>query len=118
MISRNVMLAACAASLLVALAGCSDSRTPPVALPKHLPVVNAYSSPTSALETLSKGMADKNRSNGQDAYMGALADSIAGDGRAFHAFFDPTDLVEHPWPHDWTREFEPQLLYDLFRKYS
>jgi hypothetical protein len=106
--------------LALALAGCSDSGTPPVAPPPPTGIVIDYTAPTRTLETLAKGIEDKNRTHGVDAYMGALADSFlgnSGDGRAFHAFFDIQDIAEHPWPYDWTREFEPLLLRDLFLRY-
>jgi hypothetical protein len=89
--------------------------------PNRPPVRADYSTPENTLASLARGMADKNQSNGQDVYMGALADSSAVDvldGRAFHALFDTRDLLDHPWPYDWTREFEPQLLRDLYLKYA
>jgi hypothetical protein len=82
------------------------------------PIIPDYSTPDKTLETLARGMVDKGRSNGQDVYMAGLADSTL-DGRAFYAFFDPRDLIEHPWAYgDWTRDFEPQLLYDLYHKHT
>ena len=107
--------------LALALTGCSDSSTPPLSPYPPRPVVTYYTDPTHTLGTLAAGMVDKNHSNGDEAYLGGLADSStvsSVDGRAFHAFFDARDLDGHPWPHDWTRELEPQLLHDLFAKYS
>ena len=88
--------------------------------PNRPPVPADYSTPTHTLETLARGMADKNQSNGQDVYMAALAESSSvdvTDGRSFHALFDLRDLIDHPWAYDWTREFEPQVLRDLYLKY-
>jgi hypothetical protein len=87
--------------------------------PNRPPITPDYSSPIRTLETLAKGIEDKNQSNGQDVYMGALADSSqvgTGDGRAFHALFDARDLLEHPWAYDWTRDYEPVLLQNLYEQ--
>ena len=92
--------------------------------PNKPPIIPHYDTPTLTLQTLAKGIEDKSQSNGQSVYLGAFAESTAastGDGRAFHAFFDPRDLQEHPtWPRtgDWNKELEPLMYADLVRKYS
>jgi hypothetical protein len=95
-------------------------------LPADLdPIIPDYSNPTLALETIARGIEDKSLTNGQDVYMGAFADSgvAGGDGRAFHAFFDPADLSLHqstwdPARNDWNRELEPRVYGALVRLYS
>src|SRR5262249_27637738 len=46
----------------------------------------------------------------------------AGDGRAFHAFFDIQDLQEHSTRRDrnrdWNKDLEPLMYYALVRKYT
>jgi hypothetical protein len=103
--------------MATAMGPCAFFKPTEPETPNRPPIHADYSTPTAALQTLARGMADKNQSNGQDVYMAALADSPAvgtGDGRAFHALFDLRDLAEDPWPYDWTREFEPQLLRKLY----
>jgi hypothetical protein len=108
----NIALAMCAV-------GCGSDRTAPTPKPKV--VVVDYSAPTHILETLAKGIEDKGGSNGQDAYLGAFAESSAansGDGRAYHAFFDPRDLLEHPINQDWNKDLERQVYLFLTLRYT
>ncbi|HEY2953814.1 MAG TPA: hypothetical protein VGK89_01050 [Candidatus Eisenbacteria bacterium] len=89
-------------------------------LPNRAPIIGDYSTPTATLQTLARGLVDKNGSNGQEVYMGALAESTQ-DLRAFHAFFDLRDLNQRPtWDRnrDWNRDLESVLYSDLVRKYS
>jgi hypothetical protein len=85
------------------------------------PIPTNYTVPTQTLETLARGMADKT-ANGQNVYMSAFADSSAlsvGDGRAYHAFFDPRDVLEQPQHDpDWTKELEPYVYNLLVRRFS
>lgn len=89
--------------------------------PTRAPIPTNYSVPTQTLQTLALGMADKT-SNGQNVYLSALADSSAvsvGDGRGYHAFFDPRDLIEKPLRDpDWNKELEPYVYNYLVQKYS
>ena len=92
--------------------------------PNRPPIIPDYSTPTATLQTLAKGMVDKNGSNGQDIYLSALAESTSdsrSDGRAYHAFFDLRDLIERPsWDRnrDWDRDLERVMYADLVRKYT
>ena len=89
--------------------------------PDRPPIPTNYSVPTQTLETLARGMVDKT-ANGQNVYLSAFADSSAvsvGDGRAYHAFFDPRDLLEHPQRDpDWTKELEPYVYNLLVQRNS
>ena len=103
---------------ILASMGCDDTLTG--ARPR---VISDYSTPTLALETLAKGLEDKGATNGQDAYMGAFAESTltSGDGRAFHAFFDNRDLRENPaWDpdQDWGKERERMMYAYLVRLFA
>ena len=103
---------------VLASMGCDD--TPTAARPRVIP---DYSTPTLALETLAKGLEDKGATNGQDAYLGAFAESTmaSGDGRAFHAFFDNKDLREHPaWDpnRDWNKALESMMYSHLVRLFA
>ena len=89
--------------------------------PNRPPIIGNFSNPTNTLQSLARGMMDKNLSNGQAVYMDALADSSAvstGDGRAFHALFDTRDLIQLPWNGDWNKELEPQVYRDLLLKFT
>ena len=100
--------------------GPGNSSNPTAPSPQIIP---AYSAPTLTLETLAKGIEDKGQSNGQSVYLGAFAESTAvnlGDGRAYHAFFDPRDLRDHPsWDpnRDWNKDLERVMYVDLARKF-
>lgn len=89
--------------------------------PDRPPIIGDYSTPTSTLQSLARGLMDKNLSNGQAVYMDALAESSAistGDGRAFRAFFDARDLSDLPWNGVWTKELEPQLYQHLLVRFT
>ena len=101
---------------VLAPAGCGDS------LPFVPGIVADYSSPTATLLTIEKGIEDKGATNGQAVYLGAFADSlpVGGDGRAFHAFFDPLDLATRPsWDpnRDWNKDLERVMYLDLAGKF-
>jgi len=86
--------------------------------PHQTPIVPDYSSPTMTLQTIARGIADKNATNGQAVYVGALADSLptGTDGRAYHAFFDSTDLARHQsWDpnRDYNRTLEGTFYGDF-----
>lgn len=88
--------------------------------PRGSAIIPDYSSPTKALETVARGVADKNASNGQSVYILAFGDS-ATDGRAFHAFFDLADFLSHPSRDrniDWTRDLERDFYGRLVQVYS
>ncbi len=86
--------------------------------PRGSAIVGDYSSPTKTLETIARGIADKNSSNGQDVYTLSFADSLAScmDCRAYHGFFDLADLNRvNTWDRnaDWNRARE-QAFYVSF----
>ncbi len=87
--------------------------------PNRAPIIGDYSSPTLTLETLAKGIVDKNVSNGQAVYMQAFAETTS-DGRGYHAFFDLRDLIERPtWgDRDWDRLLESQLYNSLVTDFT
>jgi len=83
-------------------------------------IIPDYSTPTLALQTIARGFVDKG-SDGRSVYLGAFAESTLAnrlDGRAYHAFFDLRDLIQHPsWSGDWTKDFEPFVYDDLVSDY-
>lgn len=102
-----------------AIGNCEFFRPAVPETPNAAPIEPHYETPTLTLETLAKGLVAKNSSNSQDVYLDALAESSAvsvGDGRAFHAFFDPADLALHPtWDpdRDWNKALET-TFYNIF----
>jgi hypothetical protein len=121
--ARFCILLAAWISATGAIGTCDYFKPATPETPNRPPIIADYSSPTLALETIAKGIEDKSTSNGQEVYMGAFADSslTGGDGRAFHAFFDPLDLRDHPsWDpnRDWNRDLERVLYSDLVRRYG
>jgi hypothetical protein len=113
---------ACLAWLAVtgALGPCAFFRPAAPERPQKTAIIPDYSIPTRVLETIARGIADKNGTNGQDVYTGAFADSLptGTDGRAYHAFFDLADLDAHPsWDRnrDWTRDLERTFYGDFIQ---
>ena len=78
----------------------------------------SYAHPESCLRYMQIGIERKDNI-GQDAYLGALADST-NDGLGFHAFFDPADLKNYPGtpPTDWDLRHESQFLSVFIRSYG
>ncbi len=69
-----------------------------------------YATPESCLRYMKIGIERKDNL-GQNAYLGALADSMA-DGLGFHAFFDPAvwNAYDGIRPADWNLGYEAQFL--------
>jgi hypothetical protein len=88
-------------------------------IPNKPPIPTDYTVPTQTLLTMARGMVDKT-GNGQNVYLSAFADSSAlsvGDGRAYHAFFDPRDLSTFTGDPNWDKELEPFVFNSLVQKY-
>ena len=115
-------------ALSLAVSGCGLFSTRPANPPGQGPggVPPNFTSPESTLATFARAVHFRDVTN----FGLALADT-AGDGREFHAAFDPADIIEwtssgHPtYPADWRRSDEltlfpqfvanyPDALYDVF----
>jgi hypothetical protein len=72
-------------------------------------IIANYSTPDSCLFYMRLGIEAKG-SNGQEAYLGALADTTQ-DAVGFHAFFDPAvwSAYTGPKPQDWDLDHERQF---------
>jgi hypothetical protein len=101
---------------LLLLGGCNlfQPRTPEP--PSHGGIVPNYSTPDLTLETMAQAIEAKAAGNSLEAYIGALADSVAaGDAQTFIAFFDPnvvSALGQTP-PPIWGPALERQLFTHL-----
>jgi len=108
-----------------ALGTCSFFRPTQPEAPHGNPIFADYSSPSQALKTLALGIEDKSRTNGQEVYVRAYAESAlaqnnCGDCRAYHGFFDPRDLVIYTnWDRtsDWNRDLEGSFYALLVQHY-
>jgi serine protease inhibitor ecotin len=78
----------------------------------------SYATPESCLRYMQIGIERKDNA-GQDAYLGALADTTT-DGWGFHAFFDPVVLKNYSGilPADWDLRHEAQFLSVFIRSYG
>ena len=102
--------------MATAMGPCGFFKPTQPELPSAKPIPTDFSTPTATLATMALGMVDKS-GIGQNVYLSGLADSVAGDGRDFHALFDPADLAQRPLIGDWTLQNEPQLLRKLYLDY-
>jgi hypothetical protein len=78
----------------------------------------SYATPESCLRYMQIGIERKDNA-GQDAYLGALADTTT-DGQGFHAFFDPAVWNAYGGirPADWDLRHEAQFLSVFIRSFG
>jgi hypothetical protein len=117
--SRLLRAALALGLLAVLVAGCDlfKPATPEVG-GGGATLLPSYAHPESCLRYMQIGIERKDNL-GQDAYLGALADSTT-DGVGFHAFFDAADLKNYPGtpPTDWDLRHEAQFLSVFIRSYG
>jgi hypothetical protein len=105
--------------LAVLVAGCDLFKpASPEAGSGEFTILPNYTSPESCLEYMRIGIERKDNV-GQDAYLGALADTTT-DGVGFHAFFDLAvwNAYTGPKPADWGLAHEAQFLSTFIRAYG
>jgi hypothetical protein len=78
-----------------------------------------YAKPESCLYYMRVGIERKDPL-GQTVYLGALADSLGGDGVGFHAFFDQVvwNAYQGNKPDDWNLDYETQFLPLFIQRYT
>jgi hypothetical protein len=106
--------------LAVLVAGCDlfKPATPEVGV-AGVALIPSYAVAESCLRYMQVGIERKDVA-GQDAYLGALADTTT-DGIGFHAFFDEADWRAYTGaekPADWDLRHEAQFLPVFIRSYG
>jgi hypothetical protein len=105
--------------LAVLVAGCDLFKpATPEAGSGGSTLLPSYATPESCLRYMQIGIERKDNA-GQDAYLGALADTTT-DGLGFHAFFDPAvwNAYDGIRPADWDLRHEAQFLPVLIRSFG
>lgn len=106
--------------LAVLVAGCDLFKpATPVAGNTGPTLLPSYATPESCLRYMQLGVELKDNT-GQDAYLGALADTTT-DGIGFHAFFDPAvwnAFDASLLPTDWDLRHEAQFLAVFIRSFA
>ncbi len=119
-VSRPLRAGLALGLLAVLVAGCDLFKpATPEAGSAGSTLLPSYATPESCLRYMQLGVELKDNA-GQDAYLGALADTLM-DGVGFHAFFDPAVWNAYDpsiLPADWDLGYEAQFLPAFIRSYG